>query len=483
MARAAWQSLNGLWDSALSEEGATDAPATFGKQILVPSPYEAALSRVGQGQSIPDQNLWYWRTLSVKHDEDAEVYLDGVLAARVPGYNNGYDLVALSEAARAALKPGENTFAVHVHQTTSGQGIDIGIVAPVAALLVTATAQNPMLPHTKSPFVMGADLSLLGVIQEHGVSYKDGGQVKDPLLIFKDHGLSSVRLRLFVAPDGTVGQVNTLPYTLKLAKQVKAAGLHFYLDLHYSDVWADPEHQTIPAKWQNLSHAQLVARVHDYTRGVLEDFKREGCAPDMVSIGNEVGNGMMWPDGGPLNSEARWDAFAELLGAGIRAVREAQPKALVMIHTHEGGNKDICEWFYSNLQKRDVKFDVIGLSYYPFWHGPLANLESNLAALSHYGKDIYVVETGYDTWGGDRGTLPYPITPAGQKTFLEQLIRTVAATPGGHGKGVFYWAPEWIRGAQWGGPPWGGQWENRALFDHDGNALPAMQAFQLSPTL
>ncbi len=416
-------------------------------------------------------------SFSVLHDEDAEIYLNGVLAATLPGFNNNYDSVPMNASGRTALKPGQNTLAVHVHQTLGGQGIDVGIIS---ATPQTAVERQSVVQENKiSRFVMGADLSLLQTIQDHGVQYKEAGQVKDPLMIFKDHGCEYVRLRLFVNPNGKEGQVNTLPYTLKLARRVKAARLKFYLDYHYSDDWADPGHQITPAAWKNLSHAQLVKRVYTYTRDTLAAFKREGCAPEIVSVGNEVSNGMMWPDGGPLNSDARWDAFADLLKAGIRAVREIDPKAIIMIHDAQGGNKDIGRWFYDNLQRRGVAFDVIGLSYYPFWHGSFADLTANLASLARtYKKDIYIAETSYDTWGGDKGTLPYPITPEGQKTYLNELIRTVAATPDGHGKGVFYWAPEWIQGDQWGGPGWSGTWENRALFDHKGNMLPAMQVFE-----
>lgn len=122
---------------------------------------------------------------------------------------------------------------------------------------------------------------------------------------------------------------------------------------------------------------------------------------------------------------------------------------------------------------------MIGLSYYPFWHGSLEDLKNNLTSLAQtYKKDIIVAETSYDTWRGLQGKLPFPLTATGQKAFLEELIRVVATTPDGRGKGVFYWAPEWIMGKSWNGPTWSGQWEDRALFDHSGNMLPAMEAFQ-----
>ena len=359
-------------------------------------------------------------------------------------------------------------------------------------------------PGKSTDMIAGMDLSMLQFLEDHGVQYKDAGAVDDPLTIWQHHGVNFVRLRLFVHPDGKNGQVNTLPYTLRLAKRVKKAGLRLLLDLHYSDEWADPTHQTIPAAWKGLSQTQLVEQVFTYTRETLAAFGREGCRPDMVEVGNEITNGLMWPAGGPFSEASRWndiisampgpradshsttlwDAMADLLKAGIRGVRADDPKNTIqiMIHIDKGGNRRVSQWFFEALQRREVHFDVIGLSYYPFWHGTLADLKNNLAFLSQtYHKDIIVVETGYDWNGGDQGTLPYPLTPDGQKAFLQALIRTVAATPGGRGKGVFYWAPEWIMGPKWDGPGWSPTWENRALFDHSGNALPALQAFEASP--
>ena len=165
-------------------------------------------------------------------------------------------------------------------------------------LLVTLLAAASALPAGAPPpsgtsgesspapgFVKGADLSLLQFIEDHGVQYREAGQTKDPLAIFKDHGCNYVRLRLFVHPDGTVGQVNSLPYTLALAKRVKQAGFRWLLDLHYSDGWADPGHQNIPAEWKGLSQTRLAERVFTYTKETVAAFAQAGCSPDMVQVG------------------------------------------------------------------------------------------------------------------------------------------------------------------------------------------------------
>jgi arabinogalactan endo-1,4-beta-galactosidase len=328
-------------------------------------------------------------------------------------------------------------------------------------------------------FVKGADLSLLQFIEDHGVQYKENGRPRDALAIFKEHGCNYVRLRLFVNPDGTQGQVNTLPYTLALAKRAKGMGFLLLLDFHYSDKWADPGHQIVPAGWKELSHRQLAQRVHDYTRDTLAAFQREGCLPDMVEVGNEVTNGFMWPDGGPLKSDANWDAFTDLLKAGIRAVRESG-SSKVMIHIDAGDKKEISKWFFDNCRKRGVDYDVIGLSYYPFWSGPLDDLKANLDALSaNSGKEVMVAETSYNHAGNTAKPMPFPETPEGQKAYLEALMRTVSASP--NGKGVFYWAPEWIEGDKWNGAKRDGGWGDRALFDASGNMLPGMEAYKLDP--
>jgi arabinogalactan endo-1,4-beta-galactosidase len=281
-----------------------------------------------------------------------------------------------------------------------------------------------------------------------------------------------------VNPDGTHGQVNTLAYTLALAKKVKALGLPLLLDFHYSDGWADPGKQYIPKEWAALPHAQLADKVYTYTRDTLAAFKAAGCLPDMVQVGNEVSAGMMWPAGGPLKDDAKWDDFADFLKAGIRAVHE-YPGMKAVIHLANGDRQGLCKWFFDHCKERGVDYDVIGLSYYPFGDGTLDQLKANLAFLSGtYHTDIIIAETGFFADGGSAGKTQYPTTPAGQAAFLEALMKIVAATPDGHGKGVFYWAPEMIRGGAMKGAK---KRSNRALFDYSGNALPGMAMFGFTP--
>ena len=317
---------------------------------------------------------------------------------------------------------------------------------------------------------------MLDYLEARGVKYKIDGATRDPLKIFQSRGVNFVRLRLFVQPSGKDGQVNDLPYTLKLAKRVKKAGLKLLLDFHYSDGWCDPGSQATPAQWKDLSEAKLAERIHDYTADVIERFGAAKCMPDLVQTGNEVTNGMLWPTGA-IPSDARWDVFAGLLKSAIQGARDGGYHGGIVIHVDRGGDWNFCEKFYENLDKRHVPYDVIGLSYYPFWQGPLAGLKTNLDNLStHFQKDVMVVETGQN-WRGEAKS-GAPPTPEGQLAFLNSVFETVKATKGGRGAGVFYWAPEWIDGEKWRGPSWSAACESLALFDPDGEALPALDAFR-----
>jgi arabinogalactan endo-1,4-beta-galactosidase len=314
-------------------------------------------------------------------------------------------------------------------------------------------------------YAIGADVSFLRQAETQGVVFKDGGVAKPGLKIFKDHGYNWVRLRLFHTPTRLP---NDLPYTLTLAKDAKQLGFRFLLDFHYSDTWADPQKQTLPKAWEGMPHAELVQAVHDYTRDTLVAFREAGAMPDMVQPGNEITPGMLWPDG---KLPERWDNFAELLKAAIAGIDAASSNTLrpqVMIHIDRGGDWRKTKWFFDELAKRDVQFDVIGQSYYPWWHGSLLDLRENLNFMAtNYHKDIIVVEAAYN-WKPTEykdGGAPFPESPEGQRQFLDEVNRSVLATPEGRGKGVFWWEPAVARR------------NNRAMFDDDGNALPVIGVF------
>ena len=325
-------------------------------------------------------------------------------------------------------------------------------------------------PARAQGYAIGADISFLGKCEQEGVVFKENGKPKNVLAILREHHYNWVRLRLFHDPSASPTKLpNDLSYTLALARQAKAMGFHILLDLHYSDTWADPGKQFTPAAWRGLNNKQLVHRVYRYTRRTIIAFRRAGVMPDMVQIGNEVTNGMLWPDG---KLPANWNNFADLVKAGIRGVKAGHgsaPMPRIMIHIERSGDYPAAVSFFDNLLARDVSFDVIGLSYYPYWHGDIATMRANLAKLAlRYHKPIIIVETAYN-WrpGGQTPKKPdFPETPQGQLDFLRAVNAAVRAVPDGLGQGVFWWEPA-VEGPL----------RSRGFFNDEGNVLPVITAF------
>ncbi len=315
-------------------------------------------------------------------------------------------------------------------------------------------------------YAIGADLSFLKQAEDRGTVFKENGQAKPGLQIFKDHGYNWIRLRLFHSPTQLP---NNLEYTLALAKEARKLGLKFLLNYHYSDTWADPGKQFIPKAWQGKSHGELVQAVFEYTRDTIAAFREAGALPDMVQPGNEITPGMLWPDG---RLPDHWDNFADLLKAGIRGVeagRGDQARPRIMIHIDRGGDRNRTKAFFDHLNACNVEFDVIGQSYYPWWHGTLLDLRENLAFMANtYQKDIILVEVAYCWRPTEYRTRPgpFPETPEGQRDFLDEVNRLVLATPNNRGLGVFWWEPAVT-----------GPLRNRGFFDNDGNALPVITVF------
>jgi arabinogalactan endo-1,4-beta-galactosidase len=315
-------------------------------------------------------------------------------------------------------------------------------------------------------YAVGADLSFLKQAEDGGKIFKDNGEPKPGLVIFKDHGYNWIRLRLFHTPSELP---NNLEYTIALAKAAKKLGFHFLLDYHYSDTWADPGKQFTPKAWEGMTHAQLVKAVFEYTKETIMAFRNAGVLPDMVQIGNEIINGMIWPDG---RLPGNWDNFADLVKAGIAGVEAGKgedPRPRIMIHIDRGGDKIRTKGFFDKLNSYHVNYDVIGQSYYPWWHGSLNDLRENMTFMAkEYKKDIIVVEAAYNWMPAEykKQPGPFPETPEGQKQFLEEVNRVVQETPDGLGKGVFWWEPA-VTG------PLG----SRGFFDEKGNALPVITVF------
>ena len=315
--------------------------------------------------------------------------------------------------------------------------------------------------------IAGADVSYLRQMESRGVVFKDAGVAEPGLQILKDHGYTWVRLRVMVDP---ISLPNTTEYTIALAKDAKARGFKFLLDFHYSDDWADPGHQWVPRAWAKMSHAELVNQTFVYTRDTIKAFRKAGVLPDMVQVGNEVTAGMMWPDG---RLPAQWQNCADLLLAGIHGVDTGRgwgKRPEIMILIDKGGNQAATKSFIDHLAQYHVPYDVLGQSFYPWWHGSLDDLRDNLAFVwNTYHKNVVVAETAYDWRTGEdfKGkAAPFPQTPEGQRDFLAALDRVVREAPGGKVRGIFWWEPMA-----------GGAIAKRALFDDQHEALPAIHVF------
>ena len=284
--------------------------------------------------------------------------------------------------------------------------------------------------------MMGADISFLPELEQRGIKFSDSKGQRDAIDILKDHGFNYIRLRIFNDPARDSGYSPgrgfcDLAHTLQMARRVKAAGLKLLLDFHYSDYWADPGKQFKPAAWRGEDFSGLLQSVYDFTKVVMDSLRAQGALPDMVQVGNEINHGMIWPEG----SIRHPDSLAKLIYAGIRGVRAVDPACPVMLHIALGGQNDESHFFLDNMLERQVPFDVIGLSYYPKWHGSLADLRYNVDDLAgQYGKDIIVVEY----------------------TQRKQEVNDIAfSIAGGKGKGTCIWEPL-------------NTWER--IFDKDGKA-------------
>jgi len=361
-------------------------------------------------------------------------------------------------------------------------------------LIITLTTQLSAQVYLKETnFIKGVDLSALFQIEDQGGIFKENGIPTDALDIFKNHSINFVRLRLWHTPDSGF---NNLEKTLLMASRIKAAGLKFLLDIHYSDTWADPSQQTKPSTWHSLPFQHLKDSVYQYTYNVISALKYQNTLPDIVQLGNEIICGMLWNDGrvcDQYNTTQQWAQLAELINSGINGINESLDSSdtvKVMIHIDRGGDNSGSRWFFDHLISQNVEFDIIGLSYYPWWHGLLSDLEFNTSDLAQrYGKEIIIVETAYPwtlDWYdnthnivGDSVQLHpgYPANIEGQTNFLRDLINIVLNISDNKGLGLFYWAPEWISVPNLGSP-----WENVTLFDFTGELLSSISVFDSIPS-
>ena len=243
-------------------------------------------------------------------------------------------------------------------------------------------------------FIKGMDVSSVKELEDLGAKYYKDGQEKGLLEILKEYGVNSIRLRLWNDPYSESGGAygagtSDLKTTMELARRVLDMGFGFLLDLHYSDFWADPGKQRIPKAWRGMNEEQLEKAVYDFTRETLLTLRENNVFPNLIQVGNELSNGLLWPYG----KVPAYDAIARFINAGIRAVRSVDQDIPIMLHLDNGGNNALYREWFDEFMKRGEDFQIIGLSYYPFWHGTLQQLEDNMRDISErYGKELIVAE-------------------------------------------------------------------------------------------
>lgn len=294
--------------------------------------------------------------------------------------------------------------------------------SPHAALGVNKAADKQNMVKKNIGEMLGADISFLPELEDRGMKFYDKDLQKDAIEILKDHGLNYVRLRIFNNPSTEKGYSPgkgfcDLEHTKQMAARIKKAGMKFLLDFHYSDYWADPQQQYKPSAWEGMDFSHMTIALKDYTKTVLLALKEQGTLPDMVQIGNEINHGMVWPEGHISHP----DSLAGLIKAGIEGVKEADPSIIIMLHLALGGQNDESVFWLDNMFARGVDCDIIGLSFYPRWHGTLSDLNYNLNDLiRRYNKDVNVVEYSH------------------KKAEVNEIVFNL---PDNKGTGTFIWEP------------------------------------------
>lgn len=359
-------------------------------------------------------------------------------------------------------------------------------------------------------YVKGLDVSCLTEIENLGGTFSDKDYVsKDFFIIARNSGVNVIRLKLWVDPydvDGNSygGGGNDLSTTIKLAKRAQNTGLEIMLDIHYSDFWADPSHQIVPKEWASYDESELVDAVFKYTSRILCEFRKADIQLKYIQVGNEITNGFLWPIG-HINNPA---SLFNILKSGIKAVRQFS-RALIILHLDQGGNNELYRNWFDEATLYETDFDIIGLSYYPFWHGTLSELGNNMNDLANrYKKPMIVVETAmgftledYSHNEDEHNAMifnsnlekvsGYPATEDGQARFISDLNNVIQKVPNNLGNGFIYWAPEWIpvEHSSWShesgrlylndDAPGGNSWANLALFDYQGQPLRGLTQFGL----
>ncbi len=366
---------------------------------------------------------------------------------------------------------------------------------------------------------LGVDVSTYLEQQKFAHSkYKKDGQEIDPFVLFKNNGVTHLRTRIWNDPydengEPYLGGTCDLNNCIELLKELKKYDFKNIIDFHYSDFWVDPSKQILPKAWRNLSFEELLKEIYEFTKKSLISIKNAGFDVDFIQTGNEITHGMCWPHGKPdYDIERPYAKFAALLKEARKACLEVYPNAKIIIHFEESYNQKLYHHIISGLLSEGLEIDIIGTSYYPFWHHSFEEYFANMDMIQkEFNLPVMNVEMGFPftledylvTSQGDgyhlainkgqiedlAASLPFEISPEGQRQFVEKYLSLCKEH---HLQGVCYWEPLWIPGE---GICWASrngqiyqnlkpkearnEWSNQCLFDYEGNALPALESYKL----
>ena len=318
------------------------------------------------------------------------------------------------------------------------------------SLLALGATPVSAAPATAVALQNGADVSWLPEIERAGSKFYDAkGRVIDPLVLMKQAGLKVARVRLWVEPTDKRSSITEV---LALAKRIKKAGLGLVLDLHYSDWWADPGNQATPSAWFGMSQSQLEKKIGEYTASTLARFASQKTSPQWVQIGNEIGNGMLWPTSKLSTwSNDEFKTLTSFLNSASTAVRASSGKPKVMVHLETGGDLAKTQnWLRMALANGLTRPDAIGLSYYSQWGGALNNLEKTISVVaSEFNFAVAIAETAYpnaltattkQVLDASKAPLPgFAISPSGQAAYATKSCAVLRANAGSKSLGVWWW--------------------------------------------
>lgn len=351
----------------------------------------------------------------------------------------------------------------------------------------TQETDDVIIEPTPTTFYYGADLSYVNEMEDCGATYTDeNDNTKDPFVIFKEAGANLVRVRLWNNPTWTsYSNFNDVKKTIQRAK---SQGMSVLLDFHFSDTWADPSKQLIPAAWlSEIDNTTALGNLlYNYTLNVLNELASENLTPEIVQLGNEINpmilqeEELVWP--------INWERNSALLNKAISAVRDFSSEVDIMLHIAQPENG--LWWFEQATQNGVTDYDWIGLSYYPVWSDyTLTNVGTPISTLINtYNKRLMIVETAYpftltnidpanNILDNEALIDGYPASQQGQLEYLNDLKTTIQNAGA---EGLIYWEPAWVStncSTLWGQ---GSHWDNATLFDHNNKATLGMQFYNAS---